>query len=90
MKEILNLKATDGYIDDNRVHLPFSYSVKCPNCGNMMIDDLMENSINNPELGQSHKRFFCCDKCENEYSLDIELKSLSIEIEFDSNNLIKQ
>ena len=54
-----------------------------------MIDDLDEDYLFEPCIGKTVIRYLTCQSCDIEYQLPIKLKSMSVEIEFDENNLNK-
>lgn len=66
-----------------------SYTITCPNCQSTMIDDLDEDYLFEPCIGKTVIRYLTCQICDIEYQLPIKLKSMSVEIEFDENNLNK-
>ncbi len=66
-----------------------SYTVICPNCQSNMIDDLDEDYLFEPCIGKTEIRYLTCQSCDTAYQLPIKLKSISVELEFDENNLNK-
>lgn len=86
--ELKNQK--EGFeLDIKRFYPTGSYTVICPNCQSTMIDNLDENYILEPCIGKTIIRYLTCQICDTEYQLPIILKSISVEIEFDENNLNK-
>lgn len=81
-------KLTKGYsINIKRFNFEGSYEVKCPKCGSMIEDDFSDYYLSYPTVGETVDRACCCEDCETEFSWDIKIVGIDIEIEVDDSTI---
>ena len=72
-----------------RLYFNASYEIECPVCKAKMVDDLRDNYLSYIVIGQHTTRYYDCKNCGSGYELNVKVKSMSIELEFDETNLEK-
>jgi len=61
-------------ISDKRFYLPIKIEKECPNCKNKCVADLNSNYLSYPNVNEKEQQYFYCDKCEQEFEIDIILR----------------
>ncbi len=87
------MKTTTGNIDIESIKRCYvqgaEIKVNCPECKSELIKDLANNYLSYPEMNKSVSVYVFCDKCDKGYSVQVFVKSVTAEIEYDETKLEK-
>jgi hypothetical protein len=66
-----------------RCYADIVIEINCPYCDTKMQRDLNDQYISYPKIGKEDSLYFCCDGCDKEYELPINIVDAKLTIEFD-------
>lgn len=78
-----------GELNVKRLYFDGVIKIECLKCKEKMKMDFSEDYLSYPTTGEKIELYFYCDKCESEYYLPANLESISIDISYDEDKLIK-